>query len=41
MIMKFYEDEDFITKQLYDANAEDINKLLKRYFVVKSQQKGS
>lgn len=36
--MKFYEDEDFITKQLYDANVENVDKLLKRYFKIKLEQ---
>lgn len=37
--MKYYEDEEFIKKQLFRAEAKNINKLLKRYFEVKSDTK--
>ena len=37
--MKYYEDEDFIAKQLFDAESENINNLLKRYFIVKGNRK--
>ncbi len=32
--MKYLEDEEFIKKQLYDAKANSVDKLLRRYFVV-------
>jgi len=37
--MKYFEDEDYIKKQLFDANSDEVNKLLKRFFVVKSETK--
>ena len=37
--MKYFEDEDFIKKQLFDSEVQNINKLLKRYFTVKNETK--
>lgn len=37
--MKYFEDEDFIKKQLYISKAGNINNLLKRYFDIKSKNK--
>lgn len=33
--MKYFEDERFIEKQLYDAKLEDIDGLLETYFEIK------
>ena len=35
--MKYFEDEGFIKKQLFNAKSNEINKLLKRFFIVKSE----
>jgi len=37
--MKYYEDEEFIEKQLFDADVQEIDKLLKNYFKVRRKQK--
>lgn len=35
--MRYFEDEDFIKKQLFDSEVQNVDKLLKRYFIVKSK----
>ena len=35
--MKYFEDEDFIKKQLNNSKVQNISGLLKRYFIVKDQ----
>lgn len=35
--MKYFEDEDYIKKQLYNAKSDEVNKLLKRFFEIKSE----
>ena len=37
--MKYFEDEEFIEKQLYDADVQEIDKFIKNYFKVRRQQK--
>lgn len=39
MTMKYIEDEDFVAKQLYNSKSDNVNKLLKRYFKIKSSSK--
>ena len=35
--MRYFEDEDFIKKQLFDSEIDNVNKLLKRFFEVKNK----
>lgn len=37
--MRYFEDENFIKKQLYDAESGNIDKLLKRYFILRRKDK--
>ena len=37
--MKYLEDEDFIKKQLFNSEVQNVNKLLKRYFQIRENTK--
>jgi len=37
-IMKYFEDERYIEKQLYDAKVDEIDKLLSAYFNIKEKK---